>query len=146
MAIITKRQVLIILIFKLCLPTFDVYSDVGTAYELFTIDPQRRSSKPLFRALGSCTILFMILGLIFTIPHFLRNETTWKRRLLTLPFLLALCCSYDPLLLWNAISRVPLGLLILDIQYYGRWIKKGEKNLNLDTVWQFLWSTFEVEL
>ena len=92
MAIITKRQVLIILIFKLCLPTFDVYSDVGTAHELLTIDPHGHyRQKALFRALGSSTILFMVLGLIFTVPHFLRNETTWKRRLLTLPFLLALC-------------------------------------------------------
>ena len=91
MAIITKRQVLIILIFKLCLPTFDVYSDVGTAYELFTLDTRPTSRKNLFTALGSCTILFMVLGLIFTIPHYLRNERTWKRRLITLPFLLALC-------------------------------------------------------
>ena len=90
MAIITKRQLIIILIFKLCLPTFDVYSDVGTAHELFTIDASARK-KPIYTALGSCTIFFMLLGLIFTIPHYLRNETTLKRRLITLPFLLALC-------------------------------------------------------
>ena len=89
MAIITKRQVLIILIFKLCLPTSDVYSDIGTAYELFTISSWSRQ-KTLYATLGSCTILFMVLGLIFTIPHYLRNETSWKRRLLTLPFLLTL--------------------------------------------------------
>ena len=33
----------------------------------------------------------MLLGWIMTIPHFLRVEKGWKRRLLRLPLLLLLC-------------------------------------------------------
>ena len=33
----------------------------------------------------------IIINLLFTIPHYLRVEKTWKQRLLTLPFLICQC-------------------------------------------------------
>ena len=96
MALLTKQQLLMIVIFKICLPTFDIYSDIGTAYELLTWetvdwDHNRVRLTKLFKVLGFSTILFLVLNQLFTIPHYLRNETTWKKRLKALPFLLLFC-------------------------------------------------------
>ena len=112
MALLTKRQLILIVLFKICLPTFDIYSDIGTAYELLTWEGWTRK-KNLFTALGSSTILFMVLGLLLTIPHYLKNEITWRRRLKTLPFLLLLCWPQ-----FRAAEVIWIALVIKDVEIF----------------------------
>ena len=111
MALLTKRQLILIVLFKICLPTFDVYSDIGTAYELLTWENRR--NKNLYTALGSSTILFMVLGLLSTIPHYLKNERTWGRRLKTLPFLLLLCWPQ-----FKAVEVLWIAFIIKDVEMF----------------------------
>ena len=134
MALLTKRQLLVL--FKICLPTFDIYSDIGTAYELLTWN--KPSSKSLYTALGSSTILFMVLGLLLTIPHYLKNEITWRRRLKTLPFLLLLCWPQ-----FRAAEVIWIALVIKDVEIFEERLSVmeleitqiGKQNKNFLKLW-----------
>ena len=101
MVMITKSLLFTLILFKVILPSADVYSDIGTVHELlnfnsselpsFFYDNKKAQMESFFSILGYSTIFFMSLGFIATIPHYLRVENTWKRRLLRLPLLLLLC-------------------------------------------------------
>ena len=137
MALLTKRQLILIVLFKICLPTFDIYSDIGTVYELLTWEDNKRTwrnNKNLYTALGSSTILFMVLGLLLTIPHYLKNEMTWRRRLKTLPFLLLLCWPQ-----FRAAEVIWIALVVKDVEIFEERLSVmeleitqiGNQNLNL---------------
>ena len=88
------------------LPSADVYSDIGLSVKLLNkscdeyktdyrkdpcskswverrVESQNRSGRIIW--------IPIIISLLFTIPHYLRVEKTWKQRLLTFPFLLCQC-------------------------------------------------------
>ena len=90
MAIISPGKVIFLIGLKILLPTLDVYSDIGTAHQLLNWENTWFDVDAMFKFFGSCTITFIILTLLLTIPHFLRHEKTLARRLKTLPFLLTL--------------------------------------------------------
>ena len=104
------------------LPFADVYSDIGLSVNLlskscgdicniyshdhwFYADTKREAEiQNLF---GWIIWIPILINLLFTIPHFLRVEKTWKQRLLTFPFLICQCWpQYRSLrVLWIAYIR-----------------------------------------
>ena len=89
------------------LPSADVYSDIGLSVKLLKKscdDEYYReywtnpcSKTWLVRKVGIQNLfgwiiwIPIIINLLFTIPHYLRVEKTWKQRLLTFPLLLCQC-------------------------------------------------------
>ena len=98
------------------LPSGDIYSDIGLSVKLLDkscdeYGPVRyynRSTKTSYfedpcsvpwrvkkveiqNLIGWIIWIPIIINFLFTIPHFLRVEKTWKQRFLTLPFLICQC-------------------------------------------------------
>ena len=68
------------------MPSGDVYSDIALSVKL--LNQRGYRIQNLF---GWIIWIPIIINLLFTIPHFLRVEKTWKQRLLTFPFLICQC-------------------------------------------------------
>ena len=75
----TLMDIGLIVIFGVCFPTWDVYSDIGLAITLITF------GHPNFAMAMLAPIL---LSTLFLIPQWLRREQTKKRILTTLPLVL----------------------------------------------------------
>ena len=93
----TSDAILIVL-FGICLPSWDVYSDVAFIVNLFMNDHPNFASM-MFGPLTA--------SILFTIPHWWRSEGTWFRRLITLPLLLGLCWPQ-----YRAVRILVLGLCL----------------------------------
>ena len=91
----TSDAILIVL-FGICLPSWDVYSDVAFIINLFVSDHPNFASM-MFGPLTA--------SILFTIPHWWRSEDTWFRRMVTLPLLLGLCWPQ-----YRAVRILVLGL------------------------------------
>ena len=81
----------ILIFFGIILPSFDGYSDIILAYHLFsgtywTNSYNGPKKQPIF---GTMVLIPIILGTLFTIPHWLRRENTWRKRLMTFPLLIS---------------------------------------------------------
>ena len=114
----THFYALVTFMTSVMLPSGDVYSDIGLSVKLLNkscdeYGPQRywNMSKRTYLYKDPCSddtlalvreveiqnlfgwIIWIpiIINLMFTIPHFLRIEKTWKQRLLTFPFLICQC-------------------------------------------------------
>ena len=72
------------------LPSADIYSDIALSVKLMNNDRYSRH-KFIQNLFGWIIWIPIIVNLLFTIPHFLRVEKTWKQRLLTFPFLICQC-------------------------------------------------------
>ena len=96
------KVILILIFFGIILPSFDGYTDIILAYYLlsgtywtkpyqwtkqWTPYPYHGPPKkqPIF---GTMVLIPIILGTLFTIPHWLRRENTWRKRLMTFPLLI----------------------------------------------------------
>ena len=98
------KVILILIFFGIILPSFDGYSDIILAYHLlsgtywtkpyqwtkqwtpYPYGPHGPPKKqPIF---GTMVLIPIILGTLFTIPHWLRRENTWRKRLMTFPLLI----------------------------------------------------------
>ena len=91
------------------LPSADVYSDIALSAKLlqkscadyknnqylhcYHPDYQQFIERKvrIQNLFGWIMWIPIIINLLFTIPHYLRVEKTWKQRLLTFPFLLCQC-------------------------------------------------------
>ena len=88
------------------LPSGDVYSDIALSvkllnkscdeYKSYKKDPCDDDRWVEFKVgienlFGWIIWIPIIINMLFTIPHFLRVEKTWKQRLVTLPFLICQC-------------------------------------------------------
>ena len=74
-----KGDAAVLVIFGLILPTTDIYSDISFAVKLFW------NNHPRY----ACSILApVILSFLFMIVHWLRMESTLRKRLISLPFLI----------------------------------------------------------
>ena len=88
------------------LPSGDVYSDIGLSVKLLNNSCDEYYSKKftnpcsepwvvrrveIQNLYGGIIWIPIVINLLFTIPHFLRVEKTWKQRLLTFPFLICQC-------------------------------------------------------
>ena len=73
------KELTVLLVLGIVLPTADVYSDGALTYELFS------SGHPKF---GSALLTPLTLSFIFLFPHWWRTEKTKRRRLMTFPILI----------------------------------------------------------
>ena len=97
------RVALMLIVFNILLPSFDIYSDLAFSYSLLSgtyepyckeiwsrgngwiIDPNCKPTKhPIF---GSMMLVPIILATLFIIPHWLKREDTTLKRILTFPLL-----------------------------------------------------------
>ena len=88
------RVALMLLVFNVLLPSFDVYSDLAFSSSLLsgTYEPycRRRYSNPNAEKhpiFGSMMLVPIILATLFIIPHWLKREDTTLKRILTFPLL-----------------------------------------------------------
>ena len=86
------------------LPSVDVYSDIALSVKLLNVSCKGKQKSSwrsrcssddnpdeIQNLFGLIIWIPIIINLIFTIPHFLRVEKTWKQRVLTFPFLICQC-------------------------------------------------------
>ena len=91
------RVALMLIVFNILLPSFDIYSDLAFSYSLlsgtyepycrryYPNDPSCHPEKhPIF---GSMMLVPIILATLFVIPHWLKREDTTLKRILTFPLL-----------------------------------------------------------
>ena len=98
------RVALMLIVFNILLPSFDIYSDIAFSYSLlsgtyephcrhiwspddqkYILDPNCKPTKhPIF---GSMMLVPIILATLFVIPHWLKRENTTLKRILTFPLL-----------------------------------------------------------
>ena len=104
----THMDALVTFATGILLPSSDVVSDIGlsikllntTCYERFdncnknsVMYSYYKSEIEIQHLFGWIIWIPIIINLLFTFPHFLRVEKTWKQRLLTFPFLICQCWS-----------------------------------------------------
>ena len=106
-ATFTHFNALVTFATSVLLPSGDVYSDIALSVKLLNkscdeyksyskIDPCDDDRWVEFKVgienlFGWIIWIPIIINMLFTIPHFLRVEKTWKQRLVTLPFLICQC-------------------------------------------------------
>ena len=75
---------------SILLPSFDIYSDISLSYSLIfaTYEPYCGLEAKNHYLYGSSMLIPIIAANLFTIPHWLKRENTWKKRLFTIPFLI----------------------------------------------------------
>ena len=73
-----KGDAAVLVMFGLILPTTDIYSDISFAVQIFPDHPKYASSM----------LAPVVLSFLFMIVHWLRVESTMKKRLISLPFLI----------------------------------------------------------
>ena len=88
------------------LPSGDIYSDIGLSVKLLdkSCDEYYSNYNPnpcsdtwtvkkveIQNLFGWIIWIPIVINFLFTIPHFLRVEKTWKQRLLTFPLLICQC-------------------------------------------------------
>ena len=80
----------LLIAFKIVLPTVDSYSDISFSYSLLTGTYQPyegNTAKPQLKY-GSIMIIPVLLATLFTIPHWYRRENSIRKRLTTFPILI----------------------------------------------------------
>ena len=97
------KVILILIFFGIILPSFDGYTDIILAYQLLSgtywTKPYQLTKQWSFQhpyhgppkkqpIFGTMVLIPIILGTLFTIPHWLRRENTWGKRLMTFPLLI----------------------------------------------------------
>ena len=82
------KEALILLATGVILPSFDIYSDIALSYSLISGTYCDNSECPKHPNYGAIMFIPIIMANLFTIPHWLKRENTWKKRLLTLPLFL----------------------------------------------------------
>ena len=86
------RVALMLIVFNILLPSFDIYSDIAFSSSLLsgTYEPycSYRNCKPTKHPIfGSMMLVPIILTTLFIIPHWLKREDTTLKRILTFPLL-----------------------------------------------------------
>ena len=92
------RVALMLVVFNILLPSFDVYSDLAFSSSLFSgtyepychtyFSPDYPNCKPTKHPIfGSMMLVPIILATLFVIPHWLKREDTTLKRILTFPLL-----------------------------------------------------------
>ena len=76
-------DIVMIILFGICLPTFDIYSDLAFCINYCNNIYVEGHSLPKV-----LTVIPILIPLIFTVPHWWRLEGNFRNRCLTLPFLL----------------------------------------------------------
>ena len=78
----SSKELCILIIFGILLPSFDVYSDIAFSISLFF------GSHYLGQLLGSIFLIPIALMMFFTIPKWWKREKTLKQKLFTFPLLI----------------------------------------------------------
>ena len=90
MALLSKGDVAVILLFKILLPTVDILTDILTIIAVLTfVDPTMRADRlSTLYIFGYLMLFFFLLSFILTIPAYWRTESSKTQKLKALPFLL----------------------------------------------------------
>ena len=80
---ITYKDITLIFLFGICLPTFDIYSDLAFCINYCNNIYDDGHSLPKM-----LTVIPILIPLIFTVPHWWRIEGNLRNRCLTFPLLL----------------------------------------------------------
>ena len=104
----TTKELCILIVFGILLPSFDVYSDIKFSIILFY------GSQYIF---GSLTLIPIALTTIFMIPKWWKREKTPKQKLFTFPLLAGQ--------LWPQWEALKIVRLIWND--YGIWMWREEK-------------------
>ena len=107
--IMTKMDALMLIVFSMFLPTFDVYSDIALSYDL--ISGTKDKGKPHVK-FGLAIMAPVILSFLFLIPQWLKIEDSKQKRLKTFPLLL--------LQIWPQYR-------VAKLLYYGFYFKRNPK-------------------
>lgn len=108
--VLSKGNVLEIIMIKFILPTIDVCTDILTIEEILTLDPAEVNNYQILIQMAYVMIGFLILSFLMMIPHFLQAEKSWKQRLATFLLLfLQIWPQYRAArILWFAFVRVDI--------------------------------------
>lgn len=108
--VLSKGNVLEIIMIKFILPTIDVCTDILTIEEIMTLDPAEVNNYQILIQMAYVMIGFLILSFLMMIPHFLQAEKSWKQRLATFLLLfLQIWPQYRAArILWFAFVRVDI--------------------------------------
>ena len=77
---------IMLIAFGICLPSLDTYSDLSFAIKLITgtYEPYWGKAEPQ-PTYGSVMLIPILITTLFSLPHWLKRENTWKKRLFTFP-------------------------------------------------------------
>ena len=116
---------LLLLATGICLPTFDVYSDIYFAAKLITGGYKREGceSAPTHPKFGGAMLAPVLLSWIFVAKFWYKTEQDLKQKLMTLPLLLLQLYPQ-----WRA----------LRVLYHAKWRKTKE--------WQKMKEAWEMEI
>ena len=89
------RVALMLIVFNILLPSFDIYSKLAFSSSLLTYEPVCKSwyrdypncKSQKQQIFGSMMLVPIILATLFVIPHWLKRENTTLKRILTFPLL-----------------------------------------------------------
>ena len=84
------KAAILLVAFGIVLPSFDTYSDISFSYSLINGTYETRkgctyckaSPQPVY---GSVMLIPILITTLFSLPHWLKRENTWRKRLLTFP-------------------------------------------------------------
>ena len=86
---------ILLIIFGILLPSWDVYSDIFFSYFLFTTPYKVRTSDTNSMEIigthlkfGTVILIPVMVSTLFTLPHWWRLEGNWRQRLKTFPLVL----------------------------------------------------------
>ena len=97
------KVILLLIFFGIILPSFDGYTDIILAYQLLSgtywTKPYQLTKQWSFQhpyhgppkkqpIFGTMVLIPIILGTLFTIPHWFKQENTQRKKLETFPFLI----------------------------------------------------------
>ena len=99
------RVALMLIVFNILLPSFDIYSDLAFSSSLLSgtyepYDDRQAVKHPIF---GSIMLVPIILATLFIIPQWLKRENTALKRILTFPIVV---CQFWPQ--WQVIKVLKL--------------------------------------
>ena len=133
------KEALIILATGVILPSFDIYSDIALSYSLIsgTYCDNSHSVCRKHPNYGAIMFIPIIMANLFTIPHWLKRENTWKKRLCTLPLFLGQ--------FWPQFQALKLFWLIKNKDL--KWRKKKEQlDREISSIEPFLESLPQVNI
>mgnify|MGYP001274044925 CR=1 FL=1 len=93
----SSKELCILIIFGILLPSFDVYSDIAFSISLFF------GSHDLGQLWGSIYVIPIVLTTIFMIPKWWKREKTLKQKLFTFPLLIGQLWPH-----WEALKVVQM--------------------------------------
>ena len=107
---ITFKDIALIVLFGICLPTFDIYSDLAFSINYCTNIYKEGHSLPKL-----LSVIPLLIPFVFILPHWWRLEGNFQSRIFTFPLLLISCWPQ-----YKMIQILYIGIVKKDQS----WLKK----------------------